>query len=33
MATATMAIIPPLVLYIIAQKAIISAFVTSGAKG
>ena len=33
MATAMLATLPPLVLYIFAQKAIISAFVTSGAKG
>lgn len=33
MAAATLATLPPLVLYIVAQKAIISAFVTSGAKG
>jgi len=33
MATAALATLPPLMLYIVAQKAIISAFVTSGAKG
>ena len=33
MAAATLATLPPLILYIFAQKAIISAFVTSGAKG
>ena len=33
MATATLATIPPLVLYALAQKRIISTFVTSGIKG
>lgn len=33
MATATLAMLPPLLLYIVAQKAIISAFVESGVKG
>lgn len=33
MATATLAILPPLLLYVVAQKAIISAFVESGVKG
>jgi len=33
MATAVLATLPPLILYIVAQKAIISAFVTTGAKG
>jgi len=33
MAAATLATLPPLLLYVFAQKAIISAFVTSGAKG
>jgi ABC-type glycerol-3-phosphate transport system permease component len=33
MATATLAILPPLVLYVFAQKAIISTFVESGVKG
>jgi ABC-type glycerol-3-phosphate transport system permease component len=33
MATATLATIPPLVLYAVAQKRIISTFVTSGIKG
>ncbi len=31
-AAATLATLPPLILYIVAQKAIISTFVTSGAK-
>jgi sn-glycerol 3-phosphate transport system permease protein len=33
MATATLATLPPLLLYAIAQKRIISTFVTSGLKG
>jgi len=33
MATATLAILPPLLLYVVAQKAIVSAFVESGVKG
>lgn len=33
MAAATLATLPPLLLYIVAQRAIISAFVTSGSKG
>lgn len=33
MATAVIAILPPLLLYVVAQKAIISAFVESGLKG
>jgi ABC-type glycerol-3-phosphate transport system permease component len=33
MATATLAMAPPLLLYVFAQKAIISAFVESGTKG
>jgi ABC-type glycerol-3-phosphate transport system permease component len=33
MATATLAILPPLLLYVGAQKAIVSAFVESGVKG
>jgi ABC-type glycerol-3-phosphate transport system permease component len=32
MATALIALLPPLVLYVVAQKAIVSAFVTSGLK-
>ncbi len=33
MAAATLATLPPLALYVVAQKAIVSAFVTSGVKG
>lgn len=33
MATAALAILPPLLLYVLAQKAIVSAFVESGVKG
>jgi len=33
MATATLAVLPPLLLYVLAQKRIISAFVESGVKG
>jgi ABC-type glycerol-3-phosphate transport system permease component len=33
MATATLALLPPLLLYVVAQKAIVSAFVESGVKG
>ncbi len=33
MATATLATLPPLILYAFAQKQIISTFVTSGIKG
>jgi ABC-type glycerol-3-phosphate transport system permease component len=33
MATATIAALPPLILYALAQKQIINTFVTSGIKG
>lgn len=33
MATATLSLLPPLLIYIVAQKAIVSAFVESGVKG
>jgi sn-glycerol 3-phosphate transport system permease protein len=33
MATATIATIPPLIIYVLAQKQIIDTFVTSGLKG
>jgi ABC-type glycerol-3-phosphate transport system permease component len=33
MATATLALLPPLLLYVVAQRAIVSAFVESGVKG
>lgn len=33
MATATLATLPPLLLYLVAQKRIVSAFVESGVKG
>ena len=33
MATATIATLPPLIIYLMAQKQIIDTFVTSGLKG